>query len=83
MLADFEGLMRVMAQDGVTFQSFRIQTERLYAQAAVDVCKGNHSEAARKIGLHRNHLRRILGSTRVKAYVQAVYQNGGIKTDDK
>lgn len=83
LLGDFEGLMRLMVQNGVTYQSFKVQTGRMYVAAAVTESKGNYCEAAKRIGLHRNNVTRILGTRKARYYVDTVYQNASGETDSE
>lgn len=83
MLGKFDDMMRVMAANGVTYQSFLHHVGRLYVVAAVEISEGNYSEAGRKIQLNRNHVRKIMGYRSVTAYVPTLFKEGGGETNDK
>lgn len=70
LLDEFEGMMQVMIDNGVTYHSFKEHIGRLYVASAVTISDGNYCEAARKIGLHRNNVTRIMGSRKARLYVQ-------------
>jgi hypothetical protein len=79
----FRDMMRRMVRAGVTFHSFQKHAGRLYAHAAVDESDGNHCEAARKIGLHRNSMTRIINGQRVDSYGTTVPTASGGQNDEE
>lgn len=82
-LAKFDEMMRLLVRSGVTYHSFRANMLRLYVTSAVAESDGNYTEAARKIGLHRNAVRAIMGSKAVTHGVRPQANGSGLPSESE
>lgn len=62
-----ESLVAEMLDKGITLNEARTELERRFLQRALTLTGGNRSRAARKLGMHRNTLGRMMSELHLHA----------------
>ena len=60
MSDEFESLVKQMYQQGILYQEAVSEFQKLFVATALREYKGNLSQAAPKLGIHRNTLGRVI-----------------------
>jgi len=63
-----EALIRDLVDKGVRFKDAVKEFEKLYIEAAAREYKGNQTETAKALGMHRNTLHNLAKSLKIKKF---------------
>lgn len=66
--------MKQMVEQNTTLYAATLEFQSAYLQAVIDECRGSITDAARKLGIHRNSLHRHIAECSLLSWVESSRQ---------